>query len=172
MRWLDNITNSVEMNLSKLQEIVKDRVTWCTAVHGTAKNRHNLATEQQQRVPPLCQACQRHWNTKASGISKVFEEFSVQWEKQPRKEALTTSWRQVLQSREVQNTTNMERYLMPASPRRSVKTGRLRKNFDFVHSDQKYGWEILGGRIYLFPMTGRKSLLIACPSQDCSNITS
>ena len=56
MRWLDNITNAVDMNLSRLQEIVKDRVTWCVAVHGVAKSRHNLATEQQ-RVPPLCQTC-------------------------------------------------------------------------------------------------------------------
>ena len=38
MRWLDIITNSVDMNLSKLQEIVKDRGTWHTAVHGVAKS--------------------------------------------------------------------------------------------------------------------------------------
>ena len=38
MRWLDAITNSVDMNLSKLQEMVKDRKVWYDAVHGVAKS--------------------------------------------------------------------------------------------------------------------------------------
>ena len=37
MRWLDNIMDSMDMNLIKLQELVKDREDWCVAVHGVTK---------------------------------------------------------------------------------------------------------------------------------------
>ena len=43
MRWLDSITDSKDMNLSKLQEIVEDRGAWTAAVHGVAKNRTQLS---------------------------------------------------------------------------------------------------------------------------------
>ena len=38
MRWLDSITNTMGMSLNELQEMVKDRKTWCAAVHGVTKS--------------------------------------------------------------------------------------------------------------------------------------
>ena len=43
MRWLDSIIDSTDMNLSKLQEIVKDRGAWLAAVHGVTKSRTQLS---------------------------------------------------------------------------------------------------------------------------------
>ena len=57
MRWLDSISDLMDMNLSKLWEIVKDWEAWCAAVHQITKSQtqgYNLGTEQQQipNTPP------------------------------------------------------------------------------------------------------------------------
>ena len=49
MRWLESIADSMDMNLSKLWEKVKDRDVWLATVHGIARLGHDSVTEQEQK---------------------------------------------------------------------------------------------------------------------------
>ena len=50
MRGLDSLTDSMDLHLRKLQEIVEDRGAWHAALHGVAKSQQDLATEQQGQL--------------------------------------------------------------------------------------------------------------------------
>ena len=61
MRWLDGITDSMDMNLNKLQEIAEDRGAWCAAVHGVTKGQLSNPTTTSPQPQETLSLCVSDW---------------------------------------------------------------------------------------------------------------
>ena len=75
MKWLDSITDSLDMNLSKLWEMVEDRGAWCAAIHGAANSQTLLSDWTTATILRRPLFCPPQWGEE--NISKVLANFQV-----------------------------------------------------------------------------------------------
>ena len=72
MRWLDGITDSMDMNLSELWELVMDREAWCAVIHGVAKSQTRLSDFTSLHFPSLPLRLTGLISLLSKGLSGVF----------------------------------------------------------------------------------------------------
>ena len=69
MRWLNSITDSMDMNLSKFRKIINDRGAWCVAVHGVARSQNDSVTQQHQHIVPHSEFEDKPWQYMLIGLN-------------------------------------------------------------------------------------------------------